>query len=78
MRSAIVAMSVATSEDYGANWKLTFGESGADVGMQAAALGSTIAIALVGGALTGLLIRWKGCGAPTQYEAYDDHKWSVD
>ena len=70
-------MSIANADEYGSNWVHTFGIDGPNVGMQAAALGSTIGIALVGGALTGLIIRWKGCGALTQYEAYDDNKWLV-
>ncbi|XP_038655871.1 ammonium transporter Rh type A-like [Scyliorhinus canicula] len=79
--AGIIASAMASQQLYGNGFVLTFPESRDSIkqaGYQAAGLGATLAVALLGGIITGFILRIPFWGQPPDQNCFDDQiYWEV-
>ncbi|GCB78190.1 hypothetical protein scyTo_0020076, partial [Scyliorhinus torazame] len=79
--AGIIASAMASQQLYGDGFRLTFPESRNSLqqaGYQAAGLGATLAVALVGGIITGFILLIPFWGQPPDQNCFDDQiYWEV-
>ncbi|XP_078069056.1 ammonium transporter Rh type A-like [Mustelus asterias] len=79
--AGIIAAAMASQQLYGDGLRLTFPEPRSGIeqaGYQAAGLGASLAVALIGGVITGFILRIPFLGQPPDQKCFDDQTyWEV-